>query len=239
MPSTLMSFSSINSFFLLYVIERSCFLRKALKPLGEWHKHRIALSAKSRPSSVRPFAGATVATASIIKHLLRRVTLYLRSPMLTAPARLGFVVLLASLVTDSLAAQTRQVRMVAAEGATQAVAAARSAAEKQGWQMSIAVVDPAGDLVAFHRMDGASPSSIQNALGKARTAARFRRPTQVYDSLIANGRTGLLNLENLTPLEGGIPLQLDGQTIGGIGVSGGTSAQDAVIAQAGAAAVKP
>jgi glc operon protein GlcG len=142
-------------------------------------------------------------------------------------------------VSPTLDAQTRAVRTVSADGAAAALAAARAEASKRSWTMSIAIVDPAGDLLAFHRMDGASPASIQNALGKARTAARFRRPTQVYDSLIANGRPGLLNFENMTPLEGGTPLLLDGVVVGAIGVSGGTSAEDAVIARAGVSAVKP
>lgn len=142
-------------------------------------------------------------------------------------------------ISPGLSAQTRAIRTVSADGADAALAAARAEAGKRSWTMSIAIVDPAGDLLAFHRMDGASPASIQNALGKARTAARFRRATQAYDSLIASGRAGLLNFENMTPLEGGVPIVVDGVVVGGIGVSGGTSAEDAVVAKAGAAAVRP
>jgi glc operon protein GlcG len=149
------------------------------------------------------------------------------------------LVAIALAATVPLAAQTRNIRSVSGDGAAQAIAAARAEATKKGWAMSIAVVDPAGDLLAFHRMDNASPASIDNALGKARTAARFRRPTQVYDSLVTHGRQGLMNFENMTPLEGGVPIVVDGVVVGGIGVSGGASADDAVIAQAGAAAVKP
>lgn len=142
-------------------------------------------------------------------------------------------------LAPGLAGQTRMIRTVSAEGASQALAAARTEAAKRGWTMSIAIVDPAGDLLAFQRMDGASVSSIQNALGKARTAARFRRATQVYDSLVANGRPGLLNFENMTPLEGGIPIMIEGVAVGGIGVSGGASSDDAIVARSGADAVKP
>jgi glc operon protein GlcG len=152
-------------------------------------------------------------------------------------AGLLFSVLLCSFTP--LAAQTRNIRSVSGDGAGQALAAARAEATKRGWSMSIAVVDPAGDLIGFHRMDGASPASIDNALGKARTSARFRRPTQVYDSLVTHGRQGLMNFENMTPLEGGVPIVVDGVVVGAIGVSGGASAEDAVVAQAGAAAVKP
>lgn len=143
------------------------------------------------------------------------------------------------LAATSLPAQTRQVRTLNAEGAAKALAAAQAEATQKGWQLSIAVVDPAGELLAFARMDGASPASIQNALGKARTAARFRRPTQVYDSLVAHGRPGLLNFENMTPLEGGIPILVEGVVVGAIGVSGATASQDAEVARAGAAVVRP
>jgi glc operon protein GlcG len=153
--------------------------------------------------------------------------------------RLAVLLACIPVLTFPLAAQTRMIRTVSAEGATQALAAARTEAAKRGFTMSIAIVDPAGDLLAFHRMDGASVSSVQNALGKARTAARFRRPTATYDSLVANGRPGLLNFENMTPLEGGIPIVVEGVVVGAIGVSGGASSDDASIARAGAEAVKP
>ena len=143
------------------------------------------------------------------------------------------------LAATSLPAQTRQVRTVSSDGAMRALLAAQAEATAKGWLMSIAVVDPAGELLAFARMDGASPASIQNALGKARTAARFRRTTQVYDSLVSNGRTSLLNFENMTPLEGGVPIVVDGVVVGAIGVSGATAAQDAEVARAGAAVVRP
>lgn len=143
------------------------------------------------------------------------------------------------LAATSLPAQTRQVRTVSSDGAMRALLAAQAEATAKGWLMSIAVVDPAGELLAFARMDGASPASIQNALGKARTAARFRRTTQVYDSLVSNGRTSLLNFENMTPLEGGVPILIDGVVVGAIGVSGATAAQDAEVARAGAAVVRP
>lgn len=155
--------------------------------------------------------------------------------------RLLAAVVLGSLaVAPSLPAQTRTTSILAAEGARRAVLAAEAEAARQGWQVSIAVVDPAGDLLAFHRMDGASPATVENARGKARTAARFRRPTRAYDSMISSGRAGLLNFESMTPVEGGVPvLGAAGALLGAIGVSGATSAQDAEVARAGAAAVQP
>lgn len=149
------------------------------------------------------------------------------------------VFLAVAAIVTTLPAQTRTVRVVSADGAKSALAAAEVEARKNGWELSIAVVDPAGELIAFHRMDGASVATIQNATGKARTAARFRRATQVFDSIVSTGRTTLLNFENMTPLEGGLPILINGVVVGAIGVSGAASAQDAIVARAGIAAVKP
>jgi glc operon protein GlcG len=136
------------------------------------------------------------------------------------------------------AAQTRQVRTLNAEGAQNALTAALAEAKKNNWLLSIAVVDPAGELLAFVRMDGAGISTIQNALGKAVTSARFRSPSQRFDSL-ATIRPGLLTFENVTAVEGGVPITIEGVVVGAIGVSGASSAQDAQVGRAAAAAVKP
>ena len=100
------------------------------------------------------------------------------------------------------------------------------------------MVDPAGELVTFLRMDGANLSTTENAQGKAVTAARFRRPSQVYDS-VAKVRPGIMSFENMTAVEGGVPITIDGVVVGAIGVSGAASTEDAQMARAGAAAVKP
>jgi uncharacterized protein GlcG (DUF336 family) len=136
-------------------------------------------------------------------------------------------------------AQVRTARLVAADGAQRAIAAALAEAKKQGWQVSIAVVDNSGDLVSFLRMDGAPVSSVDIAQAKARTAARMRRATRILDSTLTAGRTPILGLTGITPVEGGVPIVLDGDVIGAVGVSGATSAQDAQVARAGIAAVQP
>jgi uncharacterized protein GlcG (DUF336 family) len=105
--------------------------------------------------------------------------------------------------------------------------------------VSIAVVDAAGELVAFQRMDDAALTSIGVSQAKARTAARFRRPTRALDSTLAAGRTALLAFEGIMPVEGGVPIVVGGRVVGGVGVSGVTSQQDAQCAQAGANAVRP
>ena len=140
---------------------------------------------------------------------------------------------------SSAAAQLRTARAISAEGARRVLASAEAEAAKNGWQVSIAVVDPAGELVAFVRMDGASPASVDVSRGKARTAARFRRPTKALEDAIAGGRAAILGFEGLTPVEGGVPVVVGGEVVGAVGVSGVTSPQDAQVAQAGARAVTP
>ena len=96
------------------------------------------------------------------------------------------------------------------------------------------MVDSAGELVFFERMDNTQSASMIIAQEKARTAAKFKRPSKALEEALVGGRHAILGLPGATPLEGGIPLILDGKIIGAIGVSGVTSPQDGVCAQAGA-----
>jgi uncharacterized protein GlcG (DUF336 family) len=125
------------------------------------------------------------------------------------------------------------------EGAQRALAAAAAEARQRGWAVSIAVVDPAGDLVAFVRLDGAPYASVDISRAKARTAARLKRTTGGLDSALTAGRLAILGLDGATPVEGGVPILIDGEVVGAVGVSGVTSPQDAQVARAGVAAVKP
>lgn len=125
--------------------------------------------------------------------------------------------------------------------AKQVVARAEAAAQENGWAMVIAVVDSSGHLVLLHRMDHAQYGSIAVAQAKAATAINFKRPSRVFEDAVAAGGIGLrlLAMNNqCCPLEGGIPLQFDGRIVGAIGVSGAQSAQDGVVAAAGAAVVE-
>jgi uncharacterized protein GlcG (DUF336 family) len=151
---------------------------------------------------------------------------------------LGLALLLATALAAQVQAQVRPVRSVALEGAQRAIAAASAEARQRGWAVSIAVVDPAGELVAFVRLDGAPYSSVDISRSKARTAARFRRPTKSLDSSLTAGRLAILGFDGVTPVEGGVPIVIDGEYIGAVGVSGVTSAQDAQVAAAGVAAVQ-
>lgn len=136
-------------------------------------------------------------------------------------------------------AQLADSKILTQEAVRAMVQTATDHANQNGWAVSIAVVDAHGDLLAFRRLDGASLISIQISQGKARTAALFRRPTKALSDALAEGRTALLTIEGLVALQGGLPIQVSGVTLGGMGVSGVTSEQDEQIAQAGLNALKP
>ena len=126
------------------------------------------------------------------------------------------------------------------ENAKKAAAAALAEARKANWRMAVAVVDTGGVLVYYEKMDNTQTGSTTVAIDKAKTAAMFKRPTKAFQDALAGGGAGLrvLGLQGATPVEGGVPIIVNGQIIGGIGVSGAASDQDAVCALAGAAAVK-
>jgi glc operon protein GlcG len=124
------------------------------------------------------------------------------------------------------------------EAAKKAIAAAEAEAKKNNWWMAIAVVDTAGKLVAFERMDNTQIGSNDIALGKATTANNLKRPTKVLQDALAAGGAGVrfLAIPGALPIEGGLPIVADGKIIGAIGVSGAASNEDAQCAVAGAAA---
>ena len=124
--------------------------------------------------------------------------------------------------------------------AKKAMAGAEAEAKKNGWPVVIVILDSGGNLVMLQRLDNAQWGSIEVAKDKARSAVAFRRPTKVFQDLITQGggNLRLLNLSGASLLEGGIPIMADGKVIGGIGVSGVTSQQDAQIGQAGIDALK-
>ncbi|HEX3474767.1 MAG TPA: heme-binding protein [Kofleriaceae bacterium] len=111
--------------------------------------------------------------------------------------------------------------------------AAIAEGKKNGWSVAAAVVDSAGELVFFERMDNTQSASIVIAQEKARTAAKFKRPSKALEEALAGGRQAILALPGATPVEGGIPLVIDGKIVGAIGVSGVTSPQDGQCSQAG------
>jgi glc operon protein GlcG len=124
--------------------------------------------------------------------------------------------------------------------AKKAAAPALAEAEKNHWSMAVAIVDPSGNLVYYEKMDDTQLGSANVAIDKARSAALFKRPTKVLQDALAAGGEGLrmLRIQGAVPVEGGIPLIMDGKIVGAIGVSGGSSAQDGQCAKAGADAIK-
>jgi glc operon protein GlcG len=129
---------------------------------------------------------------------------------------------------------------VTLDAAKKIVVPALAEARKNGWTMAVAIVDPAGDLVYFERMDNTQLGSVNTAILKARSAARFKRPTKSFQDMVAAGGEGLraLGLDGAMVVEGGVPLVMDGKIVGAIGTSGGTSAQDGQCANAAAKLVK-
>lgn len=122
-------------------------------------------------------------------------------------------------------------------GARHVIAAARERALYQSLNISVAVVDRAGELVAFERDDDAAPVTPQVALSKARSAALLRAPSKVFEDFVNDGLPSFLATPGITPLQGGVPLVVGDEVIGAIGVSGGSGEQDAGIAAAAAAAL--
>jgi glc operon protein GlcG len=129
---------------------------------------------------------------------------------------------------------------ISLENAKKVAAPALAEAAKNNWTMAVAVVDPGGNLVYYEKMDNTQIGSANVAIDKARSAALFKRPTKALQDALAAGGDGLriLKIQGAVPVEGGIPLVLDGKIVGAIGVSGGASSQDAQCAKAGAEILK-
>ncbi len=125
------------------------------------------------------------------------------------------------------------------ENAKKVAAAALAEVRKNNWTMAVAIVDPHGDLVYFEKMDNTPLGSTTVCHDKARSAARFKRPTKAFQEMLASGGDGVrvLRIKGAVPVEGGIPIVMDGKIVGAVGLSGGTSPQDGQCAQAGVAAV--
>ena len=136
-------------------------------------------------------------------------------------------------------AQTIDKPSLSLDGARRIVAAVKQeAADRKAPGGVVAVVDDGGHLIALERLDGTFAAGANMSIGKARTAALFRRPTRAFEELINKGRTEMTALNDFTPLQGGVPVTLDGRIVGGVGVSGAASAQqDEDLALAGAAVV--
>ncbi len=152
----------------------------------------------------------------------------------------GVVILLSGLAMARAQMPNPYGPVVSLENARKAAAPALAEAEKNHWNVAVAIVDTGGNLVYYEKMDNTQIGSANVAIEKARTAALFKRPTKVFQDVLAGGGDGLriLSLQGVVAVEGGIPLVMDGKIVGAIGVSGATSAQDAQCAKLGADVLK-
>lgn len=152
-----------------------------------------------------------------------------------------FTILATCLVLAASAyGQVAQKKALTLEGARTVIEGAKEYARKNNAPGGvIAVVDDGGNLIALERLDGTFSAGANISVGKAKTAVLFKRPTKVFEDIIRNGRTSMVALPDFTPLQGGVPIVVDGEIVGAVGVSGAASAQqDEELAIAGADALK-
>jgi glc operon protein GlcG len=146
--------------------------------------------------------------------------------------------ILATIFCFSVGAQTISVLALDQAGAQTVLQAAKENADRRNAPSAIAVVDPAGDLLAFQRMDRVRPASADLAIEKARTAARLQRPTAEIEDNINHGRTAFVTAD-IMALRGGTPIRVNGEVVGAVGVAGLSKETDTEIANAAAAALSP
>src|SRR6202161_2881624 len=146
--------------------------------------------------------------------------------------------ILATIFCLSVRAQTINVLVLDQTGAQAVLQAARESAQQRNAPSAVAVVDPAGDLLAFQRMDGVRAASADLAIEKARTAARLRRPTAEIEDSINQGRTAFVTAD-IMALRGGMPIRVSGEVVGAVGVAGWSKEADTDIANVAAAALSP
>jgi glc operon protein GlcG len=151
--------------------------------------------------------------------------------------RIGIIAaMLVFAMAAPLGAQLPTKQVLTLELAKRVADAAEAEAKKRGARVVIAVVDDGGHLILLQRLDDTQVASVEVGIGKARTAAIFRRPSRVFEDQVKSGRVATLGLPGATPLQGGIPIEVNGKVIGAIGVSGETPQEDEDIAKVGAAA---
>jgi glc operon protein GlcG len=153
--------------------------------------------------------------------------------------RLAAVLLPLAATAAVAAGQVAEKKVLTLDGAKRVAAAAAADARGHGEGAAIAIVDDGGNLLYLERLDGTFAAGSRISMGKARTAALFKKPTAAFEEIIRGGRTPMVALEDFTPLQGGVPIVVDGVIVGAIGVSGAASAQrDEDVARAGAGAVE-
>jgi glc operon protein GlcG len=137
------------------------------------------------------------------------------------------------LFSSHIQAQLFEKKTISLELAKRIAAAAEAVAVNNNWTVVITILDDGGNLVYLEKMDNTQNGSIEVSMQKARTAVFFKRSTKVFEDMVNNGRNSILGLQNAIPIEGGLPLIVNGEVIGAIGVSGAKSNEDGIVAKAG------
>ena len=181
----------------------------------------------------RPLA-ATTDELQAFPHL-ENVGFNMRNKIATAAMAFSFY---GSIAFTTANAELPTKKTLNLDAARQIAAAAEKHARDNEWNVCIAIVDDGGHLIYFQRMDGTQYGSVLVSQRKAQTAIGFKRPSKVFEEGVAGGRNALIGLPGAVPLEGGLPLVIDGQMVGAIGVSGVTAQLDGMIAQAGVDALR-
>lgn len=151
----------------------------------------------------------------------------------------GLLIVIGIGTPAAVAAQdTLDKKVLSLSAARRVIAAAEAEATARGLGVVTVVVDDAGNVIQLSRMDTAQVASVSVGIGKARTAAIYRRPSRVFEEQIKNGRVAALALADATPLQGGVPILVDGKVVGAVGVSGDSPQADEDIAIAGARALE-
>ncbi len=151
--------------------------------------------------------------------------------------RLSFIIIIVIVLSSSgILGQMQVTNTLTLEKAQRVADAAEQRAREENWNVVIAIVDQGGHLIVLRRIDGVQTASIEIAIEKARTAVFYKRSTKVFQDRVSEGEHAILNLPNMMPFGGGLPIQFNDVIIGGIGVSGVTAEQDEIIARAGLAA---
>jgi glc operon protein GlcG len=150
---------------------------------------------------------------------------------------LGLLLMISTFAVGAGNAEFPMKRILTLDAAKRVAAAAEAEAKRRGATVVIVVVDDGGHVLLLERLDDTQVASVEVGIGKARTAAIFRRPSKDFEDQVRNGRVAALALPGATPLQGGIPIIVDGKVLGAVGVSGNTPQEDEDIAKAGAAAI--
>ncbi len=129
-------------------------------------------------------------------------------------------------------------QFITLKAAQKMIAAGEAEASANNWNVAITIVDIGAHLIMFQKMDGTQMGSIDVSIGKARTAANFKRPTKAMEDMIAGGRTPFLAVDGIVPIQGGVPVVINDAVIGAVGVSGVSSTQDEQVAMAAIAALE-